>query len=269
MIHVTDPADPRIADYSGVKQPARLVEEGLFVAEGRFVVRRLLATHPTRVRSLLLSASAFAGLSDALANSAITAEVIVATPNVVEAVTGFNLHRGCLALAERPDQRPLDSLPATPLVVVLERVTDADNVGSVFRSAEAFGADLVVLSLGCADPLYRKAIRTSAGSTFAVPFVSATSWPETLSLLRAQGLVVAALTPDIATHEIGAFVQTGAARGPIALLLGTEGHGLSNDALALADVRIRIPMGGTLDSLNIATAAGIALHRLHDVRRHP
>ena len=157
-------------------------------------------------------------------------------------------------------------LESTAFVAVLERVVDADNVGSVFRSAEAFGVDAVLLSPGCCDPFYRKALRTSSGAALVVPCATAVPWPDTLDALRTAGFVVLAMTPHVHATDIGEFVATTAAAGRIAVLLGTEGQGLTDEALAHADVRIRIPMSGTLDSLNIATAAGIALHRLHEVR---
>ncbi len=146
--------------------------------------------------------------------------------------------------------------------MVLERVVDADNVGSVFRNAEAFGADAILLSPGCCDPLYRKAIRTSSGAALMVPFAAAEPWPGALDRLRAAGFTIAAMTPGDSATDIGDFVPTRAARGRLAVLFGTEGQGLTAEALARADVRLRIPINPSLDSLNIATAAGIALHRL-------
>ena len=161
----------------------------------------------------------------------------------------------------------MDALVSTGrLVAILERVVDADNVGSVFRSAEAFGVDAVLLSPGCCDPFYRMAIRTSSGAVLVVPFAEAAPWPDALDDLRARGFVIAATTPDDEAMDIGAFVRTAAARARIAVLFGTEGHGLTEDALARADIRLRIPMTGALDSLNIATTAGIALHRLHEIQ---
>jgi tRNA G18 (ribose-2'-O)-methylase SpoU len=177
------------------------------------------------------------------------------------------MHRGCLALAERPGEVSMERLIATAsLVAVLERVVDPDNVGSVFRTAEAFGADAVLLSPGCGDPFYRKAIRTSSGAALVVPFATAAPWPDVLDQLRAKGFVIAATTPDEGAMDIGEFASRPAARGRVAVLFGTEGQGLTPEALARADVRLRIPMTGALDSLNIATAAGIVLHRLHEAR---
>lgn len=268
VIRIDDGGDPRLADYAGVREPVRLRERGLLIAEGRFVVRRLFDAGRVRVRSLLLNDAALNGLGDLVGRTDADPEVYVASPDVITAATGFNMHRGCLAVAERPAALSMDAvLSASQFVVALERVVDADNVGSVFRSAEAFAVDAVLLSPGCCDPFYRKAIRTSSGAAFVVPVAEASPWPDALDHLRAAGFLVAATTPNEGAMDVGAFVGTAAARGRIAVLLGTEGHGLTAEALARADVRLCIPMGGALDSLNIATAAGIVLHRLHEVRQ--
>ncbi len=267
-IRIDDAHDPRLAYYAGVRDPTLLVDHGLLIVEGRLVVRRLLDSDRVRVRSLLLNDAALQGLGDALPAADRGIDVYVAAPDVITAATGFNMHRGCLALAERPAALTLESACArSRFVAVLERVVDPDNVGSVFRSAEAFGIEAVLLSPGCANPFYRKAIRTSSGAALVVPFASAAPWPEAIDQLRAAGFVVLALTPGDEAMPIGEFVGTAAAHGRIAVLLGTEGQGLTPDALASSDARVRIPMSGALDSLNIATAAGIALHRLHEVRR--
>jgi tRNA G18 (ribose-2'-O)-methylase SpoU len=267
IIRVDDGHDPRLADYAGVREPTLLRDRGLLIAEGRFVVRRLLDSTRITVRSLLLNEAAANGLRDVLERASANIAIYVASPDVITTATGFNMHRGCLALAERPVMVSMETVLSTAtLVAVLERVVDPDNVGSVFRSAEAFGVDGVLLSPGCCDPFYRKAIRTSSGAALVVPFAEATPWPDALDQLRARGFVVAATTPDEEAVDIGAFVGTAAARGRVAVLFGTEGHGLTPEALARADVRLRIPMSGALDSLNIATTAGIALHRLHEVR---
>lgn len=268
VIQIKDGHDPRLADYAGVREPALLRQRGLLIAEGRFIVRRLFDSGRLRVRSLLLNDAALHGLGDLFERTDTNCAIYVASPDVITTATGFNMHRGCLALAERPAELSLEAvLPASQLVVVLERAVDADNVGSVFRSAEAFGVDAVLLSPGCCDPFYRKAIRTSSGSALVVPWATAAPWPAALDRLRASGFVIAATMPDDGVMDIGAFVGTAAARGRLAVLLGTEGHGLTGEALARADTRLRIPMSGALDSLNLATAAGIVLHRLHDVRQ--
>jgi tRNA G18 (ribose-2'-O)-methylase SpoU len=268
IIRIQNGDDARLAEYAGVREPALLRERGLLIAEGRFFVRRLLESGRITVRSLLLNDAALQGLSDLVDGVEASGDVYVASAEVIAAATGFHMHHGCLAVAERPADRSMEAVIATSqFVVVLERVVDADNVGSVFRSAEAFGLDAALLSPGCCDPFYRKAIRTSSGAALVVPFAPAAPWPDALDLMRATGFVIAAMTPDDAAIDIGKFVGAAAARGRIAVLLGTEGHGLSAEALARADVRLRIPMSGALDSLNIATAAGIALHRLHEARQ--
>jgi tRNA G18 (ribose-2'-O)-methylase SpoU len=267
IIRIDDGRDPRLAEYAGVREPGLLRERGLLIAEGRFVVRRLFGCPRVTLRSLLLNDAALKGLGDLLEGTDRSGEVYVASPDVITAATGFNMHRGCLALAERPPAHTMAGVLATSrFVTVLERVIDADNMGSVFRSAEAFGVDTVLLSPGCCDPFYRKAIRTSSGAALVVPWAATEPWPAALDQLRDAGVVVAATTPDADAMDIGEFVATPAARGRIAVLLGTEGHGLTAEALARADVRIHIPMSGALDSLNIATAAGITLHRLHEAR---
>ncbi len=268
IIRIEDGHDPRVGDYAGVRDPALLRERGLLIVEGRFVVRRLFESRRIALRSLLLNEAALKGLDDLVSRTDVHGDVYVASADVITAATGFNMHHGCLAVAKRPAELSIDDALANgELVAVLERVVDPDNVGSVFRSAEAFGLDAVLLSPGCGDPFYRKAIRTSSGAALVVPFAAADPWPDALDQLSAAGFAIAAMTPDDEAMDIGEFVRTDAARGRIAVLLGTEGHGLTADALARADVRLRIPMAGALDSLNIATAAGIALHRLHEARQ--
>ena len=155
----------------------------------------------------------------------------------------------------------VDQIRTAHLVREPVRVVDADNIGSVFRSAEAFGIDAVLLSPGCCDPFYRKAIRTSSGAALVVPCAAASPWPDALDVLRARGFTIAAMTPRRDAVDIAKFVDTpGAER--VALLLGTEGHGLTEDALARADVQLRIPMVGALDSLNIASAAAIGMYAI-------
>lgn len=268
VTRIDDPRDVRLADYAGVRDPARLLARGLFMAEGRFVVRRLLQSPRFLCRSLLLNDAALAAFGDVVPSLAPHLEIFVATPDVIEAATGFDMHRGCLALAERPAAIAMETaIEDAQVLVVLERLADPDNVGAVFRCAEAFGVDAVLLSAGCADPWYRKALRTSSGAALVVPFASAAPWPGALDTLRDAGFLIVAATPDASAVDVGAFVRTDEARRRIALLLGTEGHGLTPAAMARADVRVRILMSGAIDSLNVATAAGILLHRITEVRR--
>src|SRR5262249_23063259 len=157
-------------------------------------------------------------------------------------ITGYNIHRGCLALAVRPAPAALDDvLRAARTVVVLEGVTNADNVGGVFRNAAAFGAGAVLLSPTCCDPLYRKAIRTSMGAVLSVPFARAAPWPAAISLLRSRGFTVGALTPRDPAEHLDVFAADVSARHDrpkVALLIGTEGAGLTQEAESVADRRV-------------------------------
>jgi tRNA G18 (ribose-2'-O)-methylase SpoU len=195
VIHVADLSDPRVADYRNVPDPELLRARGVFVAEGRHVVRRLLASPRFRTRSLLLTESALASLAD-LTQRVGDLPVFVVSQDAMNAIAGFNIHRGCLAIGERP--APLvwtDLVDDARLVLVLERIANADNVGGIFRNAAAFGADAVLLGPACTDPLYRKAIRTSMGAALRVPFAAIEEWPTDLARLRSSGFRILALTP--------------------------------------------------------------------------
>jgi tRNA G18 (ribose-2'-O)-methylase SpoU len=268
VIRIQDGGDTRLAPYAGVREPKRLSDAGLLIAEGRFVVGRLLEAGRVEFLSLLLNEAAFQRLEPMLDRVSFDRPVYVVSPPVIQAATGYDLHRGCLGLAVRPPAHAVDALLASSrLVVVLERVVDPDNVGSVFRNAEAFGADAVLLSPGCADPLYRKALRTSSGAALIVPFASAAPWPDALDRVRTAGFTLAAMTPAADATPIGSFVTALSPEDRVAVLLGSEGDGLTTDATNRAHARIRISMSAAVDSLNIATASGIALHRLSE-RRH-
>ena len=249
--------DPRLADYRLLAAPAALSHAGLFVAEGRLVVRRLFGLPRFTIRSVLVTPPAHAALADVLDQHVVTHVVDQALMN---GLTGFNMHRGCLALAERPRESSLsesDSVTARR-VLVLEGVNNPDNIGGLFRSAAAFGVDLVVLGPGCSDPLYRKSIRTSMAATLQVPFVNAGAWPDALSWLRAQSFHVVALTPAPDARPVHECM----CRERMAFLAGAEGDGLSPGAMASADERVRIPIDDAVDSLNVTVAVSIALHRL-------
>jgi tRNA G18 (ribose-2'-O)-methylase SpoU len=262
IIRVSGLSDPRLDDYRNVPDPELVRARGIFVAEGRLVVRRLLDESRFLTRSVLLTPAAHEALADAIERFPDLPAYIV-TQETMNEITGFNMHRGCLAIGERPAAcQWTDVVQDASLVVVLERVSNADNVGSIFRSAAAFGADAVLLGPACADPLYRKAIRTSMGAALRVPFALLPDWPEDLVRLRGTGLRLLALTPSDRATPLGDIAP--AAR--LALLVGHEGEGLSGEALAAADLCVRIPMAAGVDSLNVSTAASIALYELASQR---
>lgn len=261
---VEDPADPRIAGYREARDGLLRRREGLFLAEGRLLVRRLLEASRFPVESLLVTPPALDDLRDLLARDDAPA-VLVASAETIRAIVGFKFHRGCLALGVRGEPIAPAALvdPEGPrTLLALEGVADPDNVGAVFRNAAAFGAAGVLLSRHCADPLYRKAIRVSMGATLSLPFARASDWPATLAALRHAGYRLVALCPRAEAEDIGEVAAREPRRRRLALLLGAEGEGLSGSTRAVADVEVRIPMADGIDSLNVAAACGIALHRL-------
>ena len=258
VIHVASVDDPRLDEYRNVPDPELLRTRGVFVAEGRYVVRRLLSESRYNTRSLLLTPAAAESLADLLSHlDAIP--VFTVSQEAMNAVTGFNIHRGCLAIGERVPLPPWQSLARNARrLVVLEHVSNADNVGGIFRNAAAFGVDAVLLGPSCTDPLYRKAIRTSMGAALRIPFALMEDWPAGLPRLKGEGVRLIALTPSPDAQTIDHLQPP----ERVALLLGHEGEGLSSEALAQADVRVRIPMAGGTDSLNVASASAVALFAL-------
>ena len=265
VAHITevgDPADPRLDDYRDLtaadRRPDRPGGRGLVIAEGVVVVRRLIDS-PYPVRSLLGVPRRLAELADDLADLDVPAYATDAA--TMAAVVGFHLNRGVLAVADRPVAPDPHVLAAgARLIAVAEGVGDHENLGALFRNAAALGVDAVLLGPRCADPLYRRSVRVSMGHVLRVPFAALPApWPASLAVLRAAGLTVAALTPAADAVPLAA---AGLAGGRTALLVGAEGPGLTPEALAAADVRVRIPMAPGVDSLNVATAAAVAFHEL-------
>jgi tRNA G18 (ribose-2'-O)-methylase SpoU len=268
-IELTDPADPRLADYlsltdSGLRTSLE-ARHGLFVAEGEKVIRRALAAGFT-ARSLLVTTdrvSRLAGLAGECA-----APVYVVADEAARQLTGYRVHRGALAAMARRELPAVGEVLATARrVVVLEDLVDHGNVGAIFRCAAAFGTDAVILSPRCADPLYRRAVKVSMGAVFAVPYARMTDWYGGLGQLRAAGFRLLALTPDQSAMPIGAALPPASPGGRVALLLGTEGDGLSSRWLHEADQAVCIPMSPAamalgVDSLNVVAAAAVACHAL-------
>ncbi len=259
MIAVDSLDDARLDDYRIIGSPAELQRLGLFVIEGRRVLSRVVDLPRYRLRSVLVTPTALEALADVRSTIPSRVPIYVVSQSVMNNVVGFDIHRGCLALAERPQIESLQTVDLTTgrRVIALEGVNNPDNVGGIFRSAAAFGVDLVVLGPNCGDPLYRKAIRTSMGASLQVAFAAAGNWPAALGDLRASGFRVLALTPAAEALPLDDFDR---ALPQVALVLGGEGDGLSAEALAAADARVRIPMTGPAESLNVTVAASIALH---------
>lgn len=248
-----EPAFARIGD------PDWLKANDLFVAEGRHVTRRLLFSPNHRATAVLVTPTALDAIADAL--EAVTEphrpEILVRTQSELDRLTGFRLHQGCVAIAPRV---PLPSILPVNLpgpIIVLERVRDPDNVGSIIRSAAALGAGGILLGPECADPFYRKAVRTSMGAVFTLPIAVAAGWPDALEALKMQGRMLVALTPDSGARALREIPDR-----PLAIVLGSEGDGLSAEAFALAEATARIPMTSDVDSLNVAVAAAVALYEL-------
>ncbi len=276
--HISDLNDPRVALFRDVTDPELMRKHGLFVAEGRLVVRRLLETRRFSTLAVLVTESALPDLRDVIdarveARDAVdifdtfSLNVFVTPPGSMDFLGGFNFHRGCIALGHRPVPPPtladlaLDA-PGPRIVLGLQSLANADNVGSIFRNAAAFGVHAIVLDARSCDPLYRKATRTSMGATLAVPF-TITEWFEALDAMRRAGYQLVALTPAADAIDIAEAAEMRDLAGRrIALLVGSEGAGLDDETLARADFRVAIRMAHGIDSLNVATATGIALHRL-------
>lgn len=254
---ITDPADPRLDDFRDLRDADLRRERGLFAVEGRLMVERLLAASRFRTRSILATPDALDALGTWLPRDGL--EAYVASHEVVRDLVGFKFHRGVIGLGERTRPPTIEALAAgARTIVALEDVRDPENIGGVFRNAQAFGAEMVGIDAGCGDPLGRKAIRASAGGALSVPFARTPEWPPALASLRAMGFTVIALTPDPAAPDLAPVVGDSA----VALLLGSEEAGLRGVTRRLAHVEARIPMAPGVDSLNVAVAAGIALHVL-------
>jgi tRNA G18 (ribose-2'-O)-methylase SpoU len=259
---ISDASDPRLAPFGSVSDGERLRSLGLFVAEGRLVVRRAIENPACRIVSVVVNQAARRDLRDVFDRLPSSVPVLTAETGVLERVAGYHVHRGCLALVERLPSRSIDQVIATAgIVVVLEGVANADNGGGSFRNAAAFGAAGIIVSPTCCDPLYRKAVRTSMGAVLRLPFARAESWPDALTTIRAGGLMLVALTPREPSVPVAAFARTHRDRR-MALIAGTEGGGLSPAVEAMADARVSIPMAAGTDSLDVSVAVGIALFAL-------
>ncbi len=264
-IVLEDAADPRLLDYVGLTDVALRTRiepaSGLYLAESEKVIRRALqAGH--RPRSLLLAERWLEPMADLVTRfHAMGAPVFTGTPAVIESVTGFHVHRGAIASMHRPVLPPPAELIARARrIVVLEDIVDHTNVGAIIRSCAALGADALLVTPRCADPLYRRAVRVSMGTVFQVPWTRIDPWPGGIDLLHEAGFTVAALA--LAPDAIGLDELVTQAPERLALVLGAEGDGLAASTLERADLAVTIPMAGGVVSLNVAAAAAVAIWAL-------
>jgi tRNA G18 (ribose-2'-O)-methylase SpoU len=263
IVPIADPADPRIEPYRAVRERDLVGRSGLFVAEGRVVLEKAVCAGRHPIRSLLVAEPRVAGLEPVIAALAPEVPVYVAAQAVMDAVAGFPMHRGVLAVGERRAEAAealLTRLPAQALVVGLSAIANHDNMGGIFRNAAAFGADAVLLDAACCDPLYRKAIRVSVGAALTTAFARLGPGEDLAQVLAGAGFEVVALSPrgEVELAELACGPRTAA-------LFGAEGPGLAPELLARTR-SVRIEMAGDFDSLNVAVTSGLVLYQLRQRR---
>jgi tRNA G18 (ribose-2'-O)-methylase SpoU len=261
VVDIADPADPRLDDFRDLnsvdRRPDLPTGKGLVIAEGVLVVQRMLASRFTP-RAMLGTDRRLRELAADLGGT--DAPFYRVSADVMADVVGFHLNRGVLAAAPRPGELTVDRvLAGARTVAVLEGVNDHENLGSVFRNAAGLGVDAVVFGTGCADPLYRRAVRVSMGHALLVPYAWAADWPTDLAVLGRNGFRLLAMTPDPAALSLPEAMAR-MSNDKVAILVGAEGPGLTETALRASDVRVRIPMSRGTDSLNVATAAALAFY---------
>ena len=262
LVPVSEAGDDRLADYARLTDVALRSrsepERGLYIAESSTVLRRALAAGHLP-RSVLVEDRWLPGVAEMLASAEAGRDVpvFVAERGVLEAITGFHVHRGVLAAMHRPTLPKVDAvLAGARRVAVLENLVDHTNVGAVFRSCAALGVDGVLVTPRCADPLYRRSVRVSMGTVFQVPWTRIDPWPAGVRVLRESGFTVASLA--LSAHAVPLDDFAASLPDRLALVLGAEGDGLAPATVSASDVAVRIPMSGGVDSLNVAAAAAVA-----------
>lgn len=259
-ILITDPDDPRIAPYRSIRERDLTGREGLFIAEGEVVLRLLARSPLMQTVSVLVAQKRLEGLAEILAPLPAETPVYAASQTVMDAIVGFPIHRGILALGRRVDQTSpeeiLAALPPRALVLGLVGIANHDNMGGLFRNAAAFGASAVLLDAECCDPLYRKAIRVSVGAALTTPFARLRPDQDMADLMATHGVSPLALSPsgDTILSDLTRPARAG-------LLMGAEGPGLPDDLMRKCRT-VSIPMARGFDSLNVAVASGVVLHHL-------
>jgi len=261
VIDITDPDDERLDDFRDLNSIDRRPDlpggKGLVIAEGVLVVQRMLASRFTP-HAFLGTDRRLTELADDVTGAG--APFYRASAEVMAEVVGFHLNRGVLGVARRaPALTTAEVLTDARTVTVLEGVNDHENLGSIFRNAAGLGVDAVIFGDGCADPLYRRAVRVSMGHALLVPFARTQRWPADLELLRDNDFQLLAMTPDSQACILGDAMSARAGQ-KVAVLVGAEGPGLTETAMRASDIRVRIPMSRGTDSLNVATAAACAFY---------
>jgi len=261
VIDILDPADPRVDDFRDLnsvdRRPDLPTGKGLVIAEGVLVTQRMLASR-FRPLAFLGTERRLLELADDLADTG--APYYRASPEVMADVVGFHLNRGVLGVARRASELTVSEvIGGARTVAVLEGVNDHENLGSIFRNAAGLGVDAVIFGTGCADPLYRRAVRVSMGHALLVPFAKAQRWPADLNDLRDNGFRLLAMTPNPAAQTLAEAMEH-MAEQKVAILVGAEGPGLTETAMRASDSRVRIPMARGTDSLTGATAAARAFY---------
>lgn len=257
VIFINDIADKRLGAYLNIKERDLTGRQSRFIAEGKVVLRVLLNSSNFEAESLLITSNKLAGMQDILSLCPSHVPVYSVSSSDMDQIAGFNVHRGVLAVGKRKNQNNINdiiqNLPENGLIVILCGISNHDNIGSVFRNAAAFEASCILLDDTCCDPLYRKAIRVSVGATLQIPYVQNGIIDDIVKTVAEAGINLIALSPQ-STHSLYDLPVS----GRTALLLGTEGEGLPKHLLSSLQTA-RIPMSGNFDSLNVATASGIAL----------
>ncbi|MFK4760687.1 TrmH family RNA methyltransferase [Microbacterium sp. ZW T5_45] len=262
IFELADADDPRLDDFRSLTDTALRAKiepaGGLYIAESAKVIERAVAAGHAP-RAVMVQRRWLDGIAALLGERGVP--VYVVPDAVAETVTGFAVHRGALASMHRPSLPSVAELVGDArLVLVLENIGDHTNVGAAFRAAAALGADAVLVSPRCADPLYRRSVRVSMGTVFQVPWTRIDGWDDAVSELHRAGIELAALALSDAAVPLDEY--SAARPSKVALLMGSEGDGLSRQALSSADVVVTIPMRGDVDSLNVAAAASVALWEL-------
>ncbi|MCP4037954.1 MAG: RNA methyltransferase [bacterium] len=261
-------ADERIADYRNVRDADLRRQRGLFMAEGRLVVESLIKSPYFRANSVFVTPRSFAAMQGVLEDLPAGIPVYRARQEVFNQIVGFDLHRGCLAVgdtgvATSPEMLLQSGGEGQSTLAILEGLTNTENIGGIFRNAMAFGVDGVLLCPRSCDPLYRQSIRVSMGGTLRVPHARFDAWPTPLEMLRDHGYQIIALDLAPDAISISRLDREAALGSRVALLVGTEGAGVSASALDRVDYSLRIPMAAGVDSLNVSTATGIAMQWFH------